>query len=74
MTPPLQPYPAYKPSGVDWLGDVPAHWDVRRLRYLAHITTGERDTIDRKDDGNYPFSVLRLWRKSTLGLATVKRS
>ena len=28
----LQPYPAYKPSGVDWLGDVPAHWEVRRLR------------------------------------------
>ena len=21
-----------KPSGVDWLGDVPAHWEVRRLR------------------------------------------
>ena len=26
-----QPYPTYKPSGVDWLGDVPAHWEVRRL-------------------------------------------
>ena len=24
----LPPYPAYKPSGVDWLGDVPAHWDM----------------------------------------------
>ena len=33
-----QPYPAYKPSGVDWLGDVPAHWEVRRLR-----TVGEGD-------------------------------
>ena len=28
MTPTLQPYPAYKPSGVPWLGDVPAHWEV----------------------------------------------
>ena len=27
----LHPYPAYKPSGVPWLGDVPEHWDVRRL-------------------------------------------
>ena len=26
-----QPYPAYKPSGVEWLGDVPAHWEVLRL-------------------------------------------
>ena len=24
-----QPYPAYKPSGVEWLGDVPEHWDAR---------------------------------------------
>ena len=25
-----RPYPAYKPSGVEWLGDVPEHWEVRR--------------------------------------------
>ena len=28
----LQPYPAMKPSDVEWLGDVPEHWDVRRLK------------------------------------------
>ena len=31
----LSPYPAYKPSGVEWLGDVPAHWEVRRLKQLC---------------------------------------
>ncbi len=30
-----QPYPAYKPSGVERLGDVPAHWEVRRLKSLV---------------------------------------
>ena len=25
-----RPYPAYKDSGADWLGDVPEHWEVRR--------------------------------------------
>ena len=25
-------YPAYRPSGVEWLGKVPAHWNVTRLR------------------------------------------
>ena len=25
-----KPYPAYKPSGLDWLGDVPAHWTIAR--------------------------------------------
>jgi len=30
-------YPAYKPSGVAWLGDVPEHWQPIRLRYRARI-------------------------------------
>ena len=28
-------YPAYKPSDVQWLGDIPSHWEVRRLKFLA---------------------------------------
>ncbi len=30
-------YPAYKPSGVAWLGEIPEHWDPVRLRYRAKI-------------------------------------
>lgn len=30
----LHPYPAYN-LGIDWLGDVPSHWDVRRLKTLC---------------------------------------
>ena len=29
-----QPYTAYKDSGVEWLGTVPEHWEVRRARYI----------------------------------------
>jgi len=32
-----KPYPKYKPSGVEWLGDVPEHWEVKRLKYSASI-------------------------------------
>ena len=31
----LDPSPRLKPSGVEWLGDVPEHWKVLRLSYLA---------------------------------------
>ena len=31
----LKPYPEYKESGVLWLGRVPAHWDIRKLRSLV---------------------------------------
>ena len=53
----LDPNVRLKPSGVEWLGDVPEHWEVRRLRSLAHIKTGDKDTVDRVDGGQYPFFV-----------------
>ena len=31
-----QPYPAYKPSGVEWLREVPAHWEINSLRTAVH--------------------------------------
>lgn len=31
----LPPYPKYKDSGVPWLGDIPEHWEVRRLKHLC---------------------------------------
>ena len=37
MTPNLKPFPAYKPSGVEWLGDVPSHWEVQRLKQAATL-------------------------------------
>ena len=40
MTADLKPYPHYKPSGVEWLGDVPAHWDVRRVKYAFRRIVG----------------------------------
>lgn len=40
-----------------WLDSVPAHWQVFPLRRLVRISTGGRDTQDRKDDGAYPFFV-----------------
>ncbi len=39
-----QPYPAYKDSGVEWLGKVPEHWEVRRLKTLSHMQSGEAIT------------------------------
>ena len=38
MTPPTpHQYPAYKPSGVPWLGDLPEHWDVIPTRALLNL-------------------------------------
>ena len=53
----LDPTVPMKDSGIEWLGEIPAHWEVKRMRYLCDITTGGKDTENREDDGQYPFYV-----------------
>jgi len=36
----LDPDVSLKPSGVEWLGDVPAHWEVRKLKRLGDVRIG----------------------------------
>jgi type I restriction enzyme, S subunit len=43
-----KPYPAYKDSGVEWIGRVPEHWEVKRLR---HIATFANSNVDKKSYG-----------------------
>jgi len=33
-------YPEYKDSGVEWLGEIPAHWDVTRTKFAARLRSG----------------------------------
>lgn len=33
----LNPNVRMKDSGVDWIGDIPEHWDIRRIKYLSNI-------------------------------------
>src|SRR5699024_6140425 len=36
----LDPSAPMKDSDISWLGEVPVHWEVRRLRFVADISTG----------------------------------
>ena len=46
----LHPYPAYKLSGVPWLGDVPEHWEVRRLRTVTDMRVSNVDKHTKQDE------------------------
>ncbi len=42
-------YPAYKASGVAWLGEIPAHWGTKRLKYVAMV---QPSNVDKKTEEN----------------------
>ena len=52
-------YPAYKDSGVEWLGDVPEHWEVGSLRRLIK-SVGNGTTADQVDEAEDTVAVSRI--------------
>ncbi|WP_222620524.1 restriction endonuclease subunit S [Sphaerospermopsis sp. LEGE 00249] len=53
------PYSEYKNSGVEWLGKIPGHWEVKKIKYISTILRGKFSHRPRNDpklyDGDYPF-------------------
>ena len=43
-------YPEYKNSGIEWLGDVPAHWEVKRLKNAANYWVSNVDKVATDDE------------------------
>ena len=39
-------YPAYKNSGVEWLGNVPEHWEIRRLKFSTELISTKVNAQD----------------------------
>jgi type I restriction enzyme S subunit len=51
----LPRYPEYKDSGVEWLGQVPKHWNTIALKHLANLQSGSSITAESiADEGPYP--------------------
>ena len=51
-------YPKYKPSGVEWLGEVPESWEVRRIKHLGKTITGGTPKTEEPEywtDGDVPW-------------------
>ena len=69
-------YPEYKESGVEWLGEVPSHWNLFHLkRDLTFLTSGSRGWADHySSDGALFIRIGNLTRDSIkLDLADVQR-
>lgn len=47
----LKKYPKYKPSGIEWIGEIPEHWEVIKLKNLGKFTASG---IDKKINENEP--------------------
>ena len=49
-----QSYPVYKPSGVEWLGEIPESWKLMSLRRLLRVSSGDMTSASNFTDAGYP--------------------
>ena len=72
----MRRYPAYRASGVEWLGEVPEGWEVGRLKNdLLFLTSGSRGWAEHySDDGPVFIRIGNLPREAiTLDLSDLQR-
>ncbi|MDE0066262.1 MAG: restriction endonuclease subunit S [Acidimicrobiaceae bacterium] len=50
----LDPTVPHRPSGIDWLGDIPSHWQVRRLRKVCEFAYGDSLPSESRLEGKVP--------------------
>lgn len=57
VTKSLDPSVPMKDSGIDWVGVIPEHWKVSKLKYLFKTVSGNGFNIDLQgeESGDYPF-------------------
>ncbi len=63
----LKPYPTYKDSGVPGLGEVPRHWEVKRLKYWLELN---QLVLPENTDLDYTFDYLDIGTVGTGILAS----
>lgn len=56
----MKPYPKYKYSGVEWIGEVPEGWKIKKLKHIAKIKTGY--TPSKAEEDNYSADGI-IWVK-----------
>jgi len=65
--------PPLKPSGVEWLGEIPKHWEVAQLRRKAHILDCKHRTVPFIDDG-IPLASIREVHGFEVDLTNAKQT
>ena len=47
-------YPEYKESGVEWIGEMPRHWNLSMLKYMARLVYGDTLISENRENGVVP--------------------
>ena len=50
----MKRYDSYKESGIDWIGEIPTNWNIKKLKFISKICNGQDQKAVLDDNGIYP--------------------
>lgn len=53
----MKKYESYKNSGIEWIGEIPEHWEVKRLKYVASIND---EVLTEKTEDNFEIEYVDI--------------
>lgn len=53
----LKPYPKYKSSEIQWIGQIPDDWEIKKIKHLTYNLDGKRIPIsaELREEGEIPY-------------------
>ncbi len=67
-----KPYPSYKPSGIEWLGEIPSQWQMMRLRFCAKINPAKSEVSLLPRDTTVSFIPMEMLSVGSISLEYTK--
>ena len=52
-----------KPSGIDYLGDIPSHWEIKKLKFVANFN---QNTLPEDTDGQFELKYIDIGNVSSV--------
>jgi type I restriction enzyme S subunit len=65
-------YSTYKHSGVEWLGDIPKHWQLRRLKFVCTVNPPKSEISSLQNDIEVSFCPMELVGNGTISTESKK--
>jgi type I restriction enzyme S subunit len=70
--PVIRPYPSYCQTNLPWLGQIPAHWDVKRLKFVAVINPSKKEINHLPKELEVSFLPMELVGEGSLNTEKTK--
>ena len=51
----MKKYPKYKDSDIEWIGEIPEHWDIFKLKRYFSVSSGDFHSSEYSSDYKYPI-------------------